>query len=134
MVGQCDAIHAAFLPAAFLARLKRLPVRVVRFLSIGFTFKAQAIFLAPYLLYLLMKKALPWKYLMLLPPVACRDDDASLAESLARHASRLTVGLDADLLAHVTHRAGGTMRQLAGADMLAKWHQQFIEFNPVLLR
>lgn len=67
--GQCDAIYATFLLAAFLASLKRMPMRVVLFFSIGFAFKAQAIFFAPYLLYLLLKKELPWKYLMLVPLV-----------------------------------------------------------------
>ena len=36
-----------FLPAAFLASLKRMPLRVILLLSIAFAFKAQAIFFAP---------------------------------------------------------------------------------------
>jgi Gpi18-like mannosyltransferase len=67
--GQCDVIYATFLLAAFLASLKRLPLRVMLFFSVGFAFKAQAIFFAPYLLYLLLKKELPWKYLLLVPLV-----------------------------------------------------------------
>lgn len=67
--GQCDVIYATFLLAAFLASLKRMPFRVMLFFSIGFAFKAQAVFFAPYLLYLLLKKELPWKYLALVPLV-----------------------------------------------------------------
>lgn len=67
--GQCDVIYATFLLAAFLASLKRMPMRVMLFFSIGFAFKAQAVFFAPYLLYLLLRKELPWKYLALAPLV-----------------------------------------------------------------
>ena len=67
--GQCDVIYATFLLAAFLASLKRMPLKVILLFSIAFAFKAQAIFFAPYLLYLLMKKELPWRYLALVPLV-----------------------------------------------------------------
>jgi len=67
--GQCDVIYATFLLCAFLASLKRMPLRVMLFFSIGFAFKAQAIFFAPYLLYLLLKKEVPWVYLALVPLV-----------------------------------------------------------------
>ena len=67
--GQCDVIYATFLLAAFLASLKRMPLRVMLWFSIGFAFKAQAIFFAPYLLYLLLRKELPWNYLALAPVV-----------------------------------------------------------------
>ena len=67
--GQCDVIYATFLLGAFLASLKRMPLRVMLLFSVGFAFKAQAIFFAPYLLYLLLKKELPWKYLVAAPLV-----------------------------------------------------------------
>ncbi|WP_194712011.1 hypothetical protein [Noviherbaspirillum soli] len=67
--GQCDVIYATFLLCAFLASLKRMPLRVMLFFSIGFAFKAQAIFFAPYLLYLLLKKEMPWAYVALVPLV-----------------------------------------------------------------
>lgn len=67
--GQCDVIYGFFLLAAFLASLKRMPLRVMLLFSIGFAFKAQAIFFAPYLLYLFLKKEMPWKYAVLVPLV-----------------------------------------------------------------
>jgi Gpi18-like mannosyltransferase len=67
--GQCDVIYATFLLGAFLASLKRMPLRMMLWFSVGFAFKAQAVFFAPYLLYLLLKKELPWKYLALVPLV-----------------------------------------------------------------
>lgn len=67
--GQCDVIYATFLLCAFLASLKRMPLRVMLFFSIGFAFKAQAVFFTPYLLYLLLKKEMPWAYLALVPLV-----------------------------------------------------------------
>ena len=67
--GQCDVIYVTFLLCAFLASLKRMPLRVMLFFSIGLAFKAQAVFFAPYLLYLLLKKELPWASLALVPLV-----------------------------------------------------------------
>lgn len=67
--GQCDVIYAAFLLCAFLASLKRMPWRVMLLFSLGFAFKAQAVFFAPYLLYLLLRKELPWASLALVPLV-----------------------------------------------------------------
>jgi Gpi18-like mannosyltransferase len=70
--GQCDVIYTSFLLCAFLASIKRMPFFVILFFSIAFAFKAQALFIAPYLLYLALKRELPWKYAALVPLVyAC---------------------------------------------------------------
>jgi Gpi18-like mannosyltransferase len=67
--GQCDVIYTTFLLCAFLASLRRRPLWVMLFFSIGFAFKAQAVFFAPYLLYLLLRKEIAWKYLAVVPLV-----------------------------------------------------------------
>ncbi|SMP56067.1 hypothetical protein [Noviherbaspirillum suwonense] len=70
--GQCDVIYTTFLLAAFWASIRRAPLQVVIFFGIAFSFKAQAIFFTPYLLYLVLKKELPWRYLLLIPVIyAC---------------------------------------------------------------
>lgn len=67
--GQCDIIYTSLLLCVFLASLKRMPFLVVLFFGMALAFKAQAIFLGPYILYLLLKKELPWKYLTIVPLV-----------------------------------------------------------------
>src|SRR5262249_43928116 len=46
----------------------------------------------------------------------------------------LTMILDASLLAHVEHWAGGAARSAPRTNMLAKWHQQTVDLHPILLR
>lgn len=69
--GQCDAVYTSFLLCAFLFSLKKKPFWVVFFLGLAFSFKAQAVFFLPYLLYLLLKKEVPWKYTLVVPVVFC---------------------------------------------------------------
>jgi Gpi18-like mannosyltransferase len=70
--GQCDVIYTSLMLCAFLASLKRRPFLVMVFFSMSLAFKAQAIFLGPYLLYLVLKKELPLKYVTVVPLVyAC---------------------------------------------------------------
>ncbi|MES2831331.1 MAG: hypothetical protein V4695_04990 [Pseudomonadota bacterium] len=67
--GQCDAIYTSFLLCAFLASLRKKPFLVMVFFSVAFSFKAQAIFFSPFLLFLLLNKEMPWKYLGIIPVV-----------------------------------------------------------------
>jgi Gpi18-like mannosyltransferase len=67
--GQCDIIYTSLIMCAFLASIKRSPFLVMFFFSTAFAFKAQAIFFAPFLLYLALKKELPWKYAAVVPVV-----------------------------------------------------------------
>lgn len=67
--GQCDIIYTTFLLAAFLASIRRAPLQVALFFSLAFAFKAQAIFFTPFLLYLALKKELPWRYAAVVPLV-----------------------------------------------------------------
>ena len=69
--GQCDAVYTSFLLCAFLCSLKKKPFWVMFFLGLAFSFKAQAVFFLPYLLYLLLKKEVPWKYTLVVPVVFC---------------------------------------------------------------
>lgn len=70
--GQCDIVYTSLMLCAFLASLKRRPFLVMLFFSMSLAFKAQAILFGPYLLYLVLKKELPWKYATVVPLVyAC---------------------------------------------------------------
>lgn len=67
--GQCDSIYTSLLLCAFLSSLKNKPFLVVFSFSIAFAFKAQSVFFLPYLLYLLLRKEVPWRYLLIIPAV-----------------------------------------------------------------
>jgi Gpi18-like mannosyltransferase len=66
--GQCDVIYASFLLWSIAALIEEKYVGGLILFSIAFVFKAQAIFLAPLFLVLLLKKKFPW-YSLLWPPV-----------------------------------------------------------------
>ena len=67
--GQSDSIYTSLLLCAFLFSLKRKPYCVVLFFTLAFAFKAQSVFFLPYLLYLLLRKEVPWKAVLLIPAI-----------------------------------------------------------------
>ncbi len=66
--GQSDAMYTAFLVGAVYYIIRRKPVIAVVLFSIALAFKTQAVFFAPFLLVLYLKKAVPW-WTVALPPV-----------------------------------------------------------------
>ena len=66
---QSDAIYTAFLIACLYALLARRQAWAFIAYGLSFSFKLQAIFLAPLFLWLLMKKAVSWRYFFLSPLV-----------------------------------------------------------------
>ncbi len=67
--GQADSTVTAFLLTCVYFLLVEKPLAAILFFSIGFAFKPQAIFLAPLLLILLLRKKIPWYYFILVPLV-----------------------------------------------------------------
>ncbi|HEX5809070.1 MAG TPA: hypothetical protein VFY25_10430, partial [Anaerolineales bacterium] len=67
--GQADAIYTCFLLACLLFLLKEQPLPAMIFLGIAFGFKAQAVFLAPFILLLVVKRIIPLLYLGIIPLV-----------------------------------------------------------------
>ncbi len=65
--GQCDAIYASFCLGSLYFLLKRRPAWACVFFGLALAFKLQAIFFAPVLLMLLLKRALPLRFLILIP-------------------------------------------------------------------
>jgi Gpi18-like mannosyltransferase len=67
--GQCDSIFAAFLLLTLLFILKQKPWLAIAMFTIAFTFKFQAIFLAPFILLMFLARKIPWKTLIVVPIV-----------------------------------------------------------------
>jgi Gpi18-like mannosyltransferase len=67
--GQCDAIYTAFCLGSLYFMLKDRPGWACAFAGFAISFKLQAIFFLPILLVLLLRKKLPWKFLVLIPVV-----------------------------------------------------------------
>ncbi len=67
--GQADGIYTCFLLACLFFLMKGRPFAAMIFLGIAFAFKAQAIFLGPFLLLLMIRKRIPWYALGLVPVV-----------------------------------------------------------------
>ncbi len=67
--GQADAVFTFFLLLSLYSLLKERPLAAVLLFGIAFAIKAQAIFLAPFLLLLALKKRIPWFYFLLAPLV-----------------------------------------------------------------
>ena len=65
--GQCDAIYSFFALACVYFLMKSQPLPAMVFLGISFSFKAQALFLAPLLFLLVLKKKIPWFYVTIIP-------------------------------------------------------------------
>lgn len=67
--GQCDAIYVSFCLGSLFFLLKRRPGWACTFFALALSFKLQAVFFAPVLFVLLLKRALPLRYLALIPLV-----------------------------------------------------------------
>ncbi len=67
MWGQCDIIFTSFLLWMMYALLRKIYLRAVVFFSIAFALKAQAMFIGPLGLALVLNKKIRWYWLLLLP-------------------------------------------------------------------
>lgn len=67
--GQCDSIYTTGIVAClYFLCIKRERLAFICY-GIGFSFKLQALFLAPFLLILLLKKIVSWKTFLLIPTI-----------------------------------------------------------------
>lgn len=67
--GQCDSIYTAFLIACLYALLKDRQAWAFIAFGVSFSFKLQAIFLAPLFLWLVLRNRVNWRYLFCSLPV-----------------------------------------------------------------
>ncbi len=67
--GQCDSVYTAFLMGSLYFVLKRKSLLSVLFWGISFSFKLQAIMLAPFFFVLLLRNRIKWYYFLLVPAV-----------------------------------------------------------------
>jgi Gpi18-like mannosyltransferase len=67
--GQTDMIWTAALVAALYFILAGRPLPALVFVGVAFAFKLQAVFFAPFLLLLALRRVLAWKYFLLVPAV-----------------------------------------------------------------
>lgn len=65
--GQSDSIYTCFIMACIFFLMKDRPFPAMVCWGIAFAFKAQAAFLGPFLLLLIVKKKVPWFYLGVVP-------------------------------------------------------------------
>lgn len=65
--GQSDAIYTCFLLACMFFLMKDQPLMAMIFFGFSFSFKAQAVFLGPFILLLIIKKKIPWHYVGMVP-------------------------------------------------------------------
>ena len=65
--GQCDIIYASLLLVFFLMSLRKMPTAATIFFGVALAFKAQAIIMAPYLLFLVLAKEVSARTLVLVP-------------------------------------------------------------------
>ena len=66
--GQCDVIYTTFLLAFVWYMLRRCPFQAILMYAVALSLKIQAIFLAPFLVYLLFAGGIPWAA-VILPPI-----------------------------------------------------------------
>src|SRR5262249_21565975 len=67
--GQCDVIFSTFVLGFVLFNLKGAPRRAVFCLGLAFSFKLQTIFVAPYVLYLILRRRIALVDLLIIPMV-----------------------------------------------------------------
>jgi Gpi18-like mannosyltransferase len=67
--GQCDVIYSTFALTSVLYTLKNKPSVAVSFFAISLSFKLQAILIAPYFMYLIVKRSVSIRHLLLFPIV-----------------------------------------------------------------
>ena len=66
--GQCDIIYTTFLLAFAYYLIRNCPFQAILMYAIALSLKVQAIFLAPFFIYLLLAGSIPWAA-MILPPM-----------------------------------------------------------------
>jgi len=66
--GQCDVIYTTFLLAFAYYLIRGFPFQAMLVYAIALSLKVQAIFLAPFFIYLLLARAIPWRA-VILPPI-----------------------------------------------------------------
>jgi len=66
--GQCDIIYTTFLLAFAYYLMRNCPFQAILMYAVALSLKVQAIFLAPFFVYLLLTRAIPWRALIL-PPI-----------------------------------------------------------------
>ncbi len=67
--GQCDIIYTTCLLASILFVCQERYLAAILLFALAFAFKAQAIFLTPFILMVCLKRRIPWRYLLLVPLV-----------------------------------------------------------------
>lgn len=65
--GQADSIYTFFALVCIFFLMKERPLLAMIFWGISFAFKAQAAFLGPFILLLVIRKKIPWYYLGIVP-------------------------------------------------------------------
>ena len=65
--GQSDSIYTCFLLGCIFFLMKDQPLIAMIFWGVSFSFKAQAAFLGPLILLLIVKKKIPWYYVGIVP-------------------------------------------------------------------
>lgn len=66
---QCDAIYTAGLVACVLYAVQQKPLKCMVALGVAFAFKLQTVFLAPFILFLLLKKRIKIQHALVVPAV-----------------------------------------------------------------
>ena len=66
--GQCDVIYTTFLLAFAYYIIRRCPFQAILMYAVALSLKIQAIFLAPFLVYLLLSGGIPWAA-VIFPPM-----------------------------------------------------------------
>jgi Gpi18-like mannosyltransferase len=69
LLGQCDALWAAPCLLAVAAAIERKHAAMLVWCGLAFAFKAQAIFIAPFILAMLLAERTPWRYWLIPPAV-----------------------------------------------------------------
>jgi Gpi18-like mannosyltransferase len=67
--GQADALYTCFLLACVYFLMQGRPFEAMIALGFSFSIKAQAVFLGPLILLLILRRKIPWYYLALVPAV-----------------------------------------------------------------
>lgn len=67
-LGQCDALWVACCLLSVAAAIERQHLRMLVWAGLAVSFKAQAVFIAPFVIGLLLRRRVPWSY-WLVPPV-----------------------------------------------------------------
>ncbi len=65
--GQCDIIYSTFLLASVYLACRRRPFLCIASLALAFSFKAQAMFLGPFILALLLRREIRWQHTLGFP-------------------------------------------------------------------